>query len=49
MFEFKTTNTIELIPILAKAIQEQQAMITEQQEIILKLQAQVDDLRQNLD
>jgi hypothetical protein len=44
MFEFKTTNTIELIPILTKAIQEQQAMIEEQRELIVELQEKVNEL-----
>jgi hypothetical protein len=44
MFEFKTTNTIELIPILTKAIQEQQEMIREQQEMIVELQEKVKEL-----
>jgi hypothetical protein len=37
MFEFKTTNTIELIPVLTRAIQEQQAMIEKLQEQVNQL------------
>jgi len=37
MFEFKTANSIEIIPILTKAIQEQQALIEELQEQVIQL------------
>ena len=44
IFKFKTTNTDELIPILTRAIQEQQEMIEEQQQQIQQLQDEVSNL-----
>jgi hypothetical protein len=44
MFEFKTLNTIELIPILTRAIQEQQEMIETLQIENQSLTKQVDKL-----
>ena len=42
--QFKALNYTGLIPVLTKAIQEQQGIIAKQQEVINKQQQNIDDL-----
>jgi hypothetical protein len=44
MLELKTLNYIEMIPLLTRAIQEQQKMIDEQAELILQLKDQMENI-----
>ncbi|MDD2634855.1 MAG: hypothetical protein PHW82_05085, partial [Bacteroidales bacterium] len=47
--KYKVVNYIELIPILTKAVQEQQEIIDNQQETIEALQLQLNSIEQRLD